>query len=279
MTELEACIVNHNTSAFAELALRSFAAMHPADRPSTSSRLWIIDNHSEDGVAELEAAAAQLGAAFIMSRWPAGEARVNTHGDVLRDFVLAHQDADYFLFLDADVMFDHPNTVWTMIDELDAAPPEVWAIQARYHWIEANVGAGASLDVWSGHHQRIWASVEAPPEGFFEGLHKPRCNPFCAVIRNSDVFLRVATTLGLSASVVISQDETVGGFADTLGLASLALATHGLRYELSSMAVTHFAGVTHLDPEEEIVPKRRECARLLQAYRAGSIPAGAGPWS
>ena len=56
----------------------------------------------------------------------------NNHGENLRDFVLAHQDCDYFLFLDADIVFVQDETVTTMASELAEAGDDVWAIQARF---------------------------------------------------------------------------------------------------------------------------------------------------
>jgi hypothetical protein len=277
---ITACIVNHDTSCFAELALRSFVDSHITSRSDIDLELTVIDNHSDDdGISDLKAAAADLGVNFAPSRWPAHDARCNTHGDVLRDFVLDHRDADMFLFIDADIMFDEPDTVWTMFDELTGAD-DLWAVQARYHWIERHVGEGRSLDIWAGTPQDLWIGIGHTPDHAFIGRHGARCNPFCTLVRNSDVFLRVAETVGLSAAVTIAQDEEVGGFADTLGPASRALTTHGLRYELSSASVTHFAGVTHLSVETEVEPKRRECLRLLEGYRRlGHRPEPRGPWS
>ena len=279
-SRLEACIINHDTSPFAELALRSFAQMHGKPPPDLNLSLTIVDNHSQDdGFADLKDAAADVGVAIVPSRWPAREAHCNTHGDVLRDFVLDHRDADMFLFIDADVMFDEPSTVWTMAEELQSAA-DLWAVQARDHWIETNIGAGESLNIWQGRPEDLWVAIGEPPDEPIVGRHKRRCHPFCTLVRNSEVFLRVADAVGLSAAVTISQNEHVAGFADTLGMASQVLATHELRYMLSAALVTHFGGVTHLSPATETEPKLRECRRLLGGYRqTGREPDSKGPWS
>lgn len=267
MTRIDACLVNHNTSPFAELALRSFAVMHAATPGDIDLNLVVVDNHSDDpGFAELTSTAEELSVRLIRSRWPAKDAHCNTHGDVLRDFVLEHPAADLFLLIDADVMFDEPDTIWTMVDEL-LASGDLWAVQARDRLIEERRGRGASLDIWAGTPQDLWVSIDAPPVHAIPGVHKPRCYPFCVLVRNSEVFKLVTETIGLSASVTISQDDRLAGFADTFGLASHVLATHGLRYELSSTTVTHFGGVTHLSIEAEVEPKRRECLQLLDGYR------------
>ena len=109
---VEAVIVNHNTSLFSTLALRSLAASAPV---SCDMRITVMDNHSDDAdVDDLRSAVDQVGSAFVRSRWPAATGDVNTHGDVLRDLVLSHSAADYFLFVDCDIDFDKPATVDTM---------------------------------------------------------------------------------------------------------------------------------------------------------------------
>jgi hypothetical protein len=167
-----------------------------------------------------------------------------------------------FLFIDADVIFDEPGTVWTMAEELRSAA-DLWAVQARAHRTETNLGAGESLNIWQGRPEDLWVAIGEPPDEPIVGQHKRRCHPFCTLVRNSEVFLRVAEVVGLSAAVTISQDEHVAGFADTLGMASQVLATHELRYIPSAAPVTHFGGVTHLPPAAETEPKLRECRRLL----------------
>jgi hypothetical protein len=117
-SRIEACIINHDTSPFAELALRSFSQMHGKSPAHLNVSLTIVDNHSQDDAfADLKDAATEVGVPIVRSRWPAREARCNTHGDVLRDFVLDRREADMFLFIDADVIFDEPGTVWTMAEE------------------------------------------------------------------------------------------------------------------------------------------------------------------
>jgi len=99
---IEACIVNHNCSQFSELALRSLVATNRGAGVHVS----VVDNHSTDpGVDALREATDALGARFVLARWPAESARVNSHGEVLRDFVLDHSGAEFYLFVDADVVF------------------------------------------------------------------------------------------------------------------------------------------------------------------------------
>lgn len=78
---VEAVIVNHNTSLFAELALRSLVAGHQHGKADL--RVTIRDNHSSDPDFEsLEAAANDCGVPIEESRWPASATPLNSHGDV-----------------------------------------------------------------------------------------------------------------------------------------------------------------------------------------------------
>jgi hypothetical protein len=279
---IDACIVNHNTSPFAELALRSLAATHPPAAAQAQLRITVIDNHSEDGrVPELEAAAAEVGASFYTSRWPASASWVNSHGDVLRAFVRDHQDADYFLFVDSDVVFDTNGSVWTMLREAESHP-DVWAVQARFRSHEQYEGAGSSLDIWAGQDHQVWVGMRestGPHDYPIAGTRKKRCHPACALIAGSEGFRRVADIIGMSGAIVISQDPQLAGFHDTLGLASQAMSVLGLRYILSEIAVIHFFYVSYEQDQAMVAAKLAECSRRLDALRqGGATPMTPGAW-
>ncbi len=200
-------LVNHNTSAFAELALRSLIATHAELLASGRLRVTVVDNHSGDeGLADLRAACDELDTPFQLSAWPAGASAINSHGDVRRDFVADHESATHFLFVDAE---------------------------------------------------------ETP----FPGQHRPRCHPALALVINSDVFRRVADVIGLSAAMVISATEQIAGFADTLGLATMVMQTHGLEHVLSDATVGHYHGVSYADPSQPIGNKLADCRQRLAGLR------------
>jgi hypothetical protein len=269
-SRVEACVVNHNTSEFAELALRTLVATHQQRLATGQLHVTVVDNHSTDaGLSDLVAAANELGATFQRSRWPAASTPVNSHGDVLRDFVAAHDQATHVFFVDADVVFTSPDPLGVMLAEMQEGR-DVWAVQARFQWDEDKQGPGASLDIWAGHHEQLWVGIGRRPVQSFPGQHKRRCNPACTLVANTPVFRSVAEIIGLSAGVVLSADEEMAGFADTLGLASLAMRTHNLRYVLSAVTVGHHSGVSYDDPANPIDFKVEECRRRLAALRAGA---------
>ncbi|AEH10078.1 hypothetical protein FsymDg_2735 [Candidatus Protofrankia datiscae] len=229
----DACIINHNSSEFTELALRTLIRTHQHRIDDGELRITVIDNHSTDeGLDNLRNAVRELPATWERSPWPAADSTVNSHGDVLRAFVQAHEDASHLWFVDADIVFRQPDCLGVMLTDL-AARPDLWAVQARFHWLESNHGPGTSLNIWAGRHQRLWAGIGQPPDRPFPGSHKRRCHPACALVANTPTFRRVTDIIGLSAALIISVDERLAGFADTLGLASLAMETHGLHLRWS----------------------------------------------
>ncbi|HZC27135.1 MAG TPA: hypothetical protein VE287_08920 [Actinopolymorphaceae bacterium] len=270
MTEavrIEACIVNHNTSEFSELAVRTIAATHTEWLGAGKLGVTVVDNHSNDqGLADLKAACRELDVAFSRSGWPAAEAPVNTHGDVLRDFVTGHEAATHFLFVDTDVYFLTQDTVGAMLTEV-TSQPDVWALQARFAWAEENRGRGSSLTIEAGPTQQLSACIDGASVGPFAGPYKPRCHPALALVPNTPVLRTVVDIVGLSAAVIIAADPATAGFADTFGLTSLVMQTHNLRYALSEVTVGHYYGVSYNDPQQPVESKIADCRRRLAELR------------
>lgn len=166
---IQAVVVNHNTSMFTELSLRSFVTTNDC----SDVRITVVDNGStDDGFGPLLRAAESVGASLVRSRWPIVEHNVNTHGDGLRDFVLGAQpDTEAFLLLNADVAFIEPGSLQCIRQELDA-DPDAWAVRARFDWSEDHYGPGGSLDVSAGTPVEVRTEVHmakppsaAPAEG------------------------------------------------------------------------------------------------------------------
>ena len=128
---IHAVTVTQNTSAFTELMLRTLFLTN--ELGGFEFRLTVLDNNSSD--PEFGALKAYLGAQQIplaptgFSYYVAAE----QHGAALTDFVRDHDDCTHYLFLDADMWFVEQNTVRTMLDELRAAGPDIFAVQARIY--------------------------------------------------------------------------------------------------------------------------------------------------
>lgn len=88
---IQAVVVNHNTSKYTELMLRSLFARHSLDLDLS---IVVLDNGSQDDRTGLEAYAEAKGIPII----PSGlelKTKWNSHGEILRKFVLEHPDCIY----------------------------------------------------------------------------------------------------------------------------------------------------------------------------------------
>lgn len=115
---IKAVTVNHNTSSYMELMLRSLFARHSNDLILS---LTLYDNASQDITDELMAYVEEKDIPFVQSGFTT-ETKNNSHGEILRRFVLENPACSHYLFLDADVCFIEDNTLAIMLQELEAQP-------------------------------------------------------------------------------------------------------------------------------------------------------------
>jgi hypothetical protein len=237
---IEAVSVNHNTSLYMELMLRSLAAHHG---PELGLAVTVADNASTDDTTRLAAYTRRLGIPLVPSGFTTASPH-NSHGEVLSQFVLAHPACTHYLFLDADVCFLEDNTLQTMLDELNGT--------------EAAFGIGARMS---------WDGVTEVPEEVRRSnpdIYEARLHPCCALIKNTALFRQVVQTIGLSpVRYVWAEGEE---YLDTCKLMTRVMATHGLRHILSTRMVLHFFGVTY-DFEHHREERDRRRDTLLAALR------------
>jgi hypothetical protein len=243
---IAAVTVNHNTSLYTELMLRSLFATHPPAGKLGLS-LTVLDNDSEDDPSGLRAYASEVGVPVVPSGFTT-HTKHNSHGDNLRSFFLDHPGATHVLFLDADAVFSQPNAIGTMADELDAAPDDVYAIGARI------------ASPWEPDKDNV---VE--PERI-ANLYERRLHPFCALFRNTPLFRRVADQIGFHCyrSLWAERDQ----YLDTCELMTVVMRTFGYRYLRSSALVGHFFAVSYdMYGEERLRTLARQRDVLLAALR------------
>jgi hypothetical protein len=244
MRRIAAVTVNHNTSLYTELLLRSLFATHPPVEELGLS-VTVLDNDSEDDASALRAYAAAVGVPVLPSGFNTHTAH-NSHGENLRNFVLGHPEATHYLFLDTDAVFSQPNAIGTMADELDAAPEDVFAIGARMAY--------------------PWTPTEEVKPEHFANLYERRLHPFCALFRNTGVFRLVAKHIGFSCAKYLWADREQ--YLDTDELMTIVMRTHGLRYARSSVLVGHFFAVSYsMYGEDYARHHARERDVLLEALR------------
>jgi hypothetical protein len=234
---IEAVLVNHNTSAYAELALRSLFARHGNE---IDLGLTVYNNGSTDDTRGLRAYAAERGVAFVPSGYGLDTVH-NSHGAVLDRFVREHPDCAYYLFLDADVAFVQDGTIGTMAEELDADA--------------GAFGVGARMS-WDGVDEMPADLVQGNPDVYAARLH-----PCCALVRNTPVFRAVVEEIGLGCAKLLRPEGEE--YVDTFKLATKAMRTHGLRHIRSSRMVLHFFNVSY----EAMAAKERRRDALLEELR------------
>lgn len=242
---IEAAVVNHNTSAFCELMLRSLFAAHLSPR---YLHLRVFDNASTDEMTALRQYAAEMGVPILPSGFTQ-QAPNNSHGEVLRNFVLANPQCTHYLFLDADTVFTHPDTIPRLAGELDTQP-DAFGINPRMPW-----------------DGRTPYDLENVPL-----VYGVRIHPFCALIRNTPLFRRVVEEVGLScARYLWAENEE---YLDTFTLMTKTMRTHGLRHHLGEVLAIHFFSVSYVwDDEETRAVKLRHRDDLLAGLRAhGTLP-------
>jgi GT2 family glycosyltransferase len=240
--KIEAVSVNHNTSSYMELMLRSLFAHHPA---GLDLSLTIIDNASEDETDELTAYAESKQVLIIQSGFTT-ETLNNSHGEILRQFVLNHPDCTHYLFLDTDVCFLADETLNVMVRELDRDPDAF------------GIGPRLSGD---GVREIPQESRDKNPD-----ICDARLHPCCALVKNTPLFRNVVEEIGLSCVKYLWADEEA--YLDTFKLMTKVMKTHQLKHIFSSQMVHHVFCVSYGWDEKELVEiKKKRRDALLETYR------------
>lgn len=237
---IQAIVVNHNTSRYTELMLRSLLTRHP---DTLDCSVTILDNNSRDDTTELAAYASAEDILLLPSGFPLATA-FNSHGEILRRFVLEHPDCVYYLFLDSDVCFIESDTISTMIQELGQVP-SAFGIAPR-------LSSDGEIEI----SRELWDLV-----------YNSRLHPCCALVRNTAIFRRVAEVVGFSCAKYLWADREE--YLDTFQLMSRVMKSHGLHHIRSSKLVLHFFSVSYdCEPPGAMEFKARLRDGLLREFRS-----------
>jgi hypothetical protein len=240
--QIEAVSVNHNTSPYMELMLRSLFARHPS---GLNISLTILDNASQDDLASLSAYAARKQVPLLPSGFTTATLN-NSHGEVLRRFVLDHPSCTHYLFLDADVCFVEDRTLHTMLIELEQAHDAF--------------GIGPRMS-WDGVEEIPAAVRQANPD-----ICDARLHPGCALVRNTPLFRRVVEQVGFSCAKYLWAEREE--YLDTFKLMTMVMRTHGLAHIFSSKLILHFFCTSYdWDDEATRQHKQRTRDKLLGELR------------
>jgi hypothetical protein len=243
---IKAVSVNHNTSAYMELMVRSLYARHPQGSGFNFS-LTIYDNASQDDLTGLEKFAAEQGILILQSGFTSDTVN-NSHGEVLRRFVLENPGPTHYLFLDSDVCFLDDFTINTMLTELSGTP-EAFGIGPRMSW--------------DGAEEIPQDVMKANPD-----IRDARLHPCCALVKNTSLFRNVVEAIGLSSVKYLWANAEE--YLDTFKLMTKVMHTHGLKHIISSKMVLHFFCVSYVwEPTKhwnEAKARRRD--DLLEQFRS-----------
>lgn len=267
MTEqprIAAVTVNHNTSHFVELLVRTLLLTN--DLSSLDFTLTVLDNGSNDEHASaLTSYLATQGIAFSQTGFDTTMV-VEKHGVALERFVHKFADCTHYFFLDADTWFVEGEVVGTMLTELVTAAPGIFANQARIagyyagHIIEGRDGIPGSGPF---DDQVGWPIVFENRQ--YTNQVASRCSPVCCLVKNTPLFRRLVETVGLSQAIRFRVGQVV--YYDTFSLMTQVMTTHGQRFLVSSKTINHFTQATYV-PEHRPT-KDRDCLAMLEDLRAG----------
>ncbi len=255
---IQAISVNHGTNEYAELMLRSLLAHH-RDHPDLDVRLLCS---GDEDLTSFDWASEQ-GVDVSHTGYPL-DVPVTSHGEILRDAVLAKPDTDAYLFVDADVCFSRDDTVDTMAAELDEAD-DTFAIQAKWLLEDGTEfqGSGAIQTPWIRQSVRPDQDHPWSDPVEYQVTIGDRVHPFCTLIRNNPVFRSVVENVGLSPAMTECVDG--GWWWDTLGLLTQVMKTHGQTWRPSRAGVQHFGSVSFSSDWAKEKAARRDA--LLAHYR------------
>lgn len=192
--------VNHNTSHFVELMLRTLYFVN--DVSGIDYHMIVLDNNSDDEYLEqLKAYLSDQNIPLIPTGFDSTFAP-EKHGTAFDSFVEKYDDCTHYLFLDSDMWFVEDNTIPTMLSELLESPPSVYANQARiygyyaYRVIEGKDGVPGAGDV---DGFPTW-QVSCYGTDYTTRLVR-RCSPVCSLVANTPVFRTVVKVIGLGRAV------------------------------------------------------------------------------
>lgn len=230
---IAAVLVNHNTSTFSELAIRSLFVQNP----DLDLKLTVYDNASVDDRGGMLSAAGTYGAQVLQSGFPISTPG-NSHGEILRRFVLdpANEQADQLLFLDADICFTRPGTITTLLTVLSKHPDAF--------------GVGPRMS-WDGETPMPTTLSDNP------NLYVNRLHPCCALIANTPVFRSVVDHIGLSCARMLYADHE--DYLDTFELMTKVMRTHQLRHVIADDAlIMHAFAVSYPDESSALIPQKAQ---------------------
>lgn len=263
-TRIYGITVNQNTSHFVELMLRTL--FYTNDMSNYDFHLIVLDNASDDEyLGQLKPYLADQRIPFIQTRFDNALAP-EKHGAAFERFVKEHDDCTHYLFLDSDMWFVEDNTIPTMLSELLDSPPSVFANQAQiYGYYAHRVIEGKDATPGVGDVDDFPAWQLSCGDTMYTTHLARRCSPVCSLFANTPIFRKVVEIIGLGRAMGFGVGCAT--WYDTFSLMTHVMATHDLRFIVSSKRINHFT-MTGYQPEARAL-KDSNCLTMLADLRSG----------
>lgn len=212
---INAVTVNHNTSRFTELMIRSLLKMN--DLLSLPLNLTVLDNKSDDKYLDVLLNFLKSNNIHLQQTGFDNSIDVEKHGIALEEYVKNNPDCDFYLFLDSDMWFIEERTIGTMLSELDSSSEDIFAVQARiYGHYAKEVIEGKNGKPGHTFKDKMTWSMKYDDKSYKVYVKDERCSPVCCLIRNVFPFRRIVNSTGLTP-VQIFRVGSVNHY-DTFGL-------------------------------------------------------------
>lgn len=260
--KIHGVIVNHNTSQFVELVIRSLFETN--DMADVDLSLAVLDNGSNDSsLSSLTMYLSKHHIPLVQTGFDT-EIDAEKHPATLKQFITQNKDCTHYLFLDCDIWFEEQDTIPTMVAELQNSPPSIFANQTRIygHYAEKVIEGREGIAGEEGKSEFTWKKTH-DKQPYTVSLTY-RCSPVCCLVSNIPTFRKVVEVFGLNAAEIYGIGKT-STYYDTFALLTHVMATHGLSYIVSSKTVKHFTNTVWCPQWREI--RDKECMRMLTRLR------------
>ncbi|MDD5529436.1 MAG: hypothetical protein PHX21_05335 [bacterium] len=260
--------MNHNTSMFVELMLRSLFQYN--DISAFDLHITVLDNNSHDEhISALKLFMEERNIAFVQTGFDIGKRPTPAkHGEALSNFVLKNRNCTHYLFLDSDMWFIEKDTISTMLFELNK-DLKCFAVQAKIFGfyakrvIEGRDGYVDGNDVNKNYIFETKMVISNEETLSFPTVVPFRCSPVCSLMKNLPIFHKVVETFGLSPIFIYGVDKS--RFYDTFGHMTHMMNTYGFHHIVSSKTINHFTETVNR-PEYRGV-RDKDCMRMLEELR------------
>jgi len=265
-------MVTHNTSLFAEHAVRSIFAAN--DLSGLNFRMHVLDNASRDQRAPALANYLKDAGVPLIQTGLDDSPDSTKHAAAFEKFVRENPGCSHYLFLDPDIWFEDPDVIPTMVKELETAGDLVFGNQAQnFEYFENKViEGGGRIAGDGGQCDRKWRINIGGKDYAMSLAH--RCSPACCLIKNTPTFRRVVEIMGLGAWWTFRAPGKPGAdngrnavLYDTFSLMTHAMKTHGLEYMISSARIMHYTNVAWRP--KELDRKEKDCLARIERFVHG----------